>query len=405
MPELSPHIRNASANQIREITQSAWAQPNSIVLSIGEPGFPTPPHILEAAAATLGRDETGYTPNAGIMPLRAAFAERAGRQNSVQIAPGRAFVTSGAQQGLHLAMSMLLDAGDEILIPNPGYPTFAMTARLLHAAPVEYPLYPEHDFQPRIEDIEALITPRTRVLLLNSPSNPLGAVFSADLVADLVQLARRRDLWIISDECYEAFTYDVPHVSPLAYDGAGAGSDEPADGGERVIVSVTLSKTYGLTGLRIGALITPAGLETQMSTVMESIVSCVASPSQYAALAALTGPQDYVSEAAEHYRANRDAAAAVLDAKGIPYLKAQGAFYLWADVSHASEGDVRAWARKFLAGQGVAVAPGTAFGSIGEGWIRIALCGSREELVTGLGRLPDRAGPAAPSDLIAPSAR
>ncbi|MET4060047.1 aspartate aminotransferase [Arthrobacter sp. UYP6] len=391
MPELSPHVRNAPANQIREITQSAWAQPNSIVLSIGEPGFPTPPHILEAARATLERDETGYTPNAGIMPLRAAFAERASRQNGVDVAPGRAFVTAGAQQGLHLAMSMLLDAGDEILIPNPGYPTFAMTARLLHAEPVEYPLYPEFDFQPRIEDIEALITPRTRVLLLNSPSNPLGAVFSADLVRELVQLARRRDLWIISDECYEAFTYDVPHISPLAYDGVGSGSASgTAAGGERVIVSVTLSKTYGLTGLRIGALITPAGLETQMSTVMESIVSCVASPSQYAALAALTGPQDYVSDAAAHYRANRDAAALVLDAKGIPYLKAQGAFYLWADVSHATNGNVRSWTQKFLSEEGVAVAPGTAFGSIGEGWIRIALCGGREELVTGLNRLPAR---------------
>ena len=389
MPELSAHVRDAPANQIREITQAAWAQPNSIVLSIGEPGFPTPPHILEAAEATLGRDETGYTPNAGIMPLRAAFAERAARQNGVDVAPGRAFVTAGAQQGLHLAMSMLLDAGDEILIPNPGYPTFAMTAALLHAVPVEYPLYPEHDFQPRIDDIEALITPRTRVLLLNSPSNPLGAVFSSDLVRELVELARRRDLWILSDECYEAFTYDVPHVSPLAYDGAGSGS-AAASGGERVIVSVTLSKTYGLTGLRIGALITPGGLERQMSTVMESIVSCVASPSQYAALAALTGPQDYVWDAAWHYRGNRDAAASVLDDKGIPYLKAQGAFYLWADVSHATGGDVRSWTRKFLAEQGVAVAPGTAFGSIGEGWIRIALCGDRAELVAGLERLPSR---------------
>ncbi|MBP3044103.1 pyridoxal phosphate-dependent aminotransferase [Arthrobacter jiangjiafuii] len=382
MPELSSHVRDAAPNQIREITQAAWAQPDSIVLSIGEPGFPTPPHILEAAQATLGRDETGYTPNAGIAPLRAAFADRISRQTGTEVSPGRAFVTSGAQQGLHLAMSMLLDAGDEILIPNPGYPTFAMTARLLHAEPVEYPLYPEHDFQPRIEDIEALITEKTRVLLLNSPSNPLGAVFSAGLVRDLVELARRRDLWIISDECYEAFTYDVPHVSPLAYDGG--------PGGERVIVSVTLSKTYGLTGLRIGALITPAGLEAPMSIAMEAIVSCVASPSQYAALAALTGPQDYVSAAAAHYRTNRDAASAVLDAKSIPYLKAQGAFYLWADLSHASDGNVRAWTQKFLAEQGVAVAPGTAFGSIGEGWIRIALCGDAVELVTGLGRLPAR---------------
>jgi aspartate aminotransferase len=130
---------------------------------------------------------------------------------------------------------------------------------------------------------------------------------------------------------------------------------------------------------------------------MESIVSCVASPSQYAALAALTGPQDYVSHAHAHYRANRDAASAVLRARGIPYLAAQGAFYLWADVSHASGGDVRSWTRRFLADSGVAFAPGTAFGSIGEGWIRIALCGSQADLVEGLGRIPARE-PAAGTD-------
>ena len=378
MSQLAAHVRSVDPNQIREITQAAWATPNAVVLSIGEPGFPTPEHVLQAAQDTLARDETGYTPNAGISPLRTAFAERVAAQTGTPVDPSRVFVTSGAQQGLHLAMSMLLDAGDEILIPNPGYPTFAMTARLLHAEPVEYPLHPENGFQPRIEDIEARITPRTRVLLVNSPSNPLGAVFSPELTRDLVALARRRNLWILSDECYEAFTYDVPHVSPLAFDG----------GGERVIASYTLSKTYGLTGLRVGALVTPAGLEAQLSTVMESIVSCVASPSQYAALAALTGPQDYVQEAAAHDRGNRDAASAILDSKGIPYLAAQGAFYLWADLSHASGGTIRNWAGRFLSEEGVEVAPGTAFGSIGEGWIRIALCGGRAELVSGVSRLP-----------------
>ncbi|MCQ1948011.1 pyridoxal phosphate-dependent aminotransferase [Arthrobacter sp. zg-Y1116] len=380
MAQLSPHVRKVPANQIRQITQAAWAKPDAIVLSIGEPGFPTPGHILDAARATLDRDETGYTPNAGIAPLRSAFARHAGAACGKEISAERVFVTSGAQQGLHLAMSLLLDAGDEILVPNPGYPTFAMTAELLHAVPVAYPLYPEHGFQPRIEDIEALLTPRTRVLLLNSPSNPLGAVFSGELTRALVELARRHDLWILSDECYEAFTFDVPHVSPLAFDG---------DAGERVITSLTLSKTYGLTGLRIGALVLPKGLEPVLSTVMESIVSCVASPSQYAALAALTGPQDYVDMASAHYRANRDAACSVLAGKGIRYLEARGAFYLWADVSHATGGNVRDWALRFLDEHGVAVAPGTAFGSIGEGWIRIALCGDRAELLEGVSRLPE----------------
>jgi aspartate aminotransferase len=384
MPELAVHARDVPVNQIREITEAAWRTPGAMVLSIGEPGFPLPRHVLEAGMACLDRDETNYTPNAGIPALREAFAvrfrERAGLDQG-SLGAERVYVVDGAQQGLHFAMSLLLSPGDEVLIPNPGYPTFAMTAGLLNAVPVGYPLYPDHDFQPRIQDHEQLITDRTRVLILNSPSNPLGAILGEDLTRQLVELARRHDLWIISDECYEAFTYDVPHVSPARFD-----SDVPGEA--RVFTSLTLSKTYGLTGLRIGALICPPGLERTMNNVMEAIVSCVASPSQYAALAALTGPQDYVDTAHAHYRANRDAASAVLAAKGIRYLGAQGAFYLWADVSHASGGDVRAWTHRFLADSGVALAPGTAFGSIGEGWVRIALCGSRQDLVDGLARLP-----------------
>ena len=163
MPELAAHVRDVPVNQIREITEAAWATPGAIVLSIGEPAFALPRHILDAGMACLDRDETNYTPNAGIPALRAAFAARFRKHNSTPVATDRVYVVDGAQQGLHLAMSLLLSPGDEILIPNPGYPTFAMTSSLLHAVPVRYPLYPEHDFQPRLEDIEALVTARTRV--------------------------------------------------------------------------------------------------------------------------------------------------------------------------------------------------------------------------------------------------
>jgi aspartate aminotransferase len=395
MPELAAHIPDVPVNQIREITEAAWRTPDAIVLSIGEPGFAVPRHILEAGMACLDRDETNYTPNAGLPALREAFAARFKQQTGQDVATERVYVVAGAQQGLHFAMSLLLAPGDEILIPNPGYPTFGMTSKLLHAVPVRYPLYPDQHFQPRISDIEELISPRTKVLMLNSPSNPLGAVIDGEVIRELVELARRHDLWIISDECYEAFTFDVPHVSPASFDRSdsakSANSADSADGGgSRVFTSLTLSKTYGLTGLRIGALICPPGLVQRMNNVMESIMSCVASPSQYAALAALTGPQDYVTEAKEHYRANRDAASAVLAAKGIRYLDAQGAFYLWADVSHVSDGDVRSWVHRFLAESGVSLAPGTAFGSIGEGWVRISLCGQPQELLEGLSRLPGR---------------
>lgn len=328
----------------------------------------------------LDRDDTNYTPNEGIAPLRSSFAARFGGRNGMEVDPARVYVTAGAQQGLHLAMSMLLSPGDEALIPNPGYPTFAMTAQLVHARAIGYPLRPEYGFQPRINDLEELVSPRTRLLVLNSPSNPLGAVFSEELTAELVEFAQRRDLWILSDECYEAFTYGVPHVSPARFDTSP----------QRVFTSLTLSKTYGLTGLRIGALVLPEGLGTEFNAVMESIVSCVGASPQYAAVAALNGPSDYIETASAHYRANRDLATAVLTSLNIPYLDAHGAFYLWADLSHATGGDVRSWVRRFLAEEGVAVAPGTAFGSNGEGWIRIALCTDTESLLTGVSRLPGR---------------
>lgn len=380
MPSIPKHIEELPSNQIREITQAAWATPNAIVLSIGEPAFPVPRHILDAGIAALDRDDTNYTPNEGIAPLRRSFATRFGSRNGMEVDPSRVYVTAGAQQGLHLAMSMLLDAGDEVLIPNPGYPTFTMTAQLVHARPVSYPLRPENGFQPRISDLDQLVGSRTRLLVLNSPSNPLGAVFSEQLTRDLVDFAERHDLWILSDECYEAFTYEVPHVSPARFDTTP----------QRVLTSLTLSKTFGLTGLRIGALVLPGGLGREFNTVMESIVSCVGASPQYAAVAALTGPTDYIETALHHYRSNRDAATAVLASLNIPYLDAQGAFYLWADMSHATSGDVRSWVRTFLAEEGVAVAPGTAFGSNGEGWIRIALCTDKESLLTGVSRLPGR---------------
>ncbi len=392
MPSAPAHVVNVPVNQIREITQAAWALPHAIVLSIGEPAFPVAPHVLEAGMATLERDDTDYTPNAGIAEVRAAFAERFSRLSGVAEDPSRAFVVAGAQQGLHLALSTLIAPGDEVLIPDPGYPTFTMTVGLLGGVPVPYPLAPQHGFQPRIEDLRRLVTDRTRVLMLNSPSNPLGSVFDHELTRELVRFAHEEDLWIISDECYEAFTYDVPHVSPARFDAGGPEAVQEARAA-RVFTSLTLSKTYGLTGLRIGALITPPGMEKLLDNVMEATVSCVSATSQYAGLAALRGPQDYVSTALAHYRLNRDAAVAVLDGLDIGYLDAKGAFYLWADLSHATGGDVRAWTKQFLIERGVALAPGTAFGTMGEGWVRIALCGRTDDLVEGLSRLPRAPAP------------
>jgi aspartate aminotransferase len=379
VPSLAPHVRTLPASAIRRVTELAWRTPGAIVLSVGEPDLPTAPHILAAAHDALRRDDTRYTPNGGIEPLRVALAHRLKRDHGVDVTPDQVWVTAGGTQALHLALSLTVAAGDEVLVPDPGYPAFGMAAHLVQAVPVSYRLSAERGFLPDPATIEAAITPRTRMLLLNSPSNPLGTAFPAELLAELVDLARRHDLWVLSDECYEAFTYDEPHHAAAAYDTDG-----------RVLTLHTFSKTYAMTGMRVGALVVPPDIIDVLPSAQESVVSCVNTPAQYAALAALTGPQDAVVDAARTYRANRDLVGRLLDERGIDYLRTGGGLYLWADVSHLSNGDVEQWTVDLVTTEAVALAPGSAFGSAGEGWVRICLASSAADLVAGVSRLPGR---------------
>ncbi|MGO1318274.1 MAG: pyridoxal phosphate-dependent aminotransferase, partial [Cellulomonadaceae bacterium] len=185
------------------------------------------------------------------------------------------------------------------------------------------------------------------------------------------------DLWVLSDECYAGFTYDTPHVSATALD---------AD--DRVLTLDTFSKTYAMTGFRVGSLLVPRAFDAFLPRVQEALVSCVNTPAQYGALAALTGPQDDVGRAADIYRLHRDTATRLLEARGFTVLPARGGIYLWVDLSHASAGDVHDLARRLVTERGVAVAPGSAFGAQGEGWVRVSLTASEADLVEGLSRLP-----------------
>jgi aspartate aminotransferase len=381
MPQLAHHMPSVPASGIRRIHEIALdlGLRDIIMLAVGEPDVPVAATILEEGSRAWLADQTNYTANAGIPPLRGAIKDKLAHRNDLHVGIDQIWVTQGATQALFQAMTLTLAAGDEVLIPNPGYTTFSMNARMLQAVPVPYRLAPERSFTPDIDELEALVTERTRLLIVNSPSNPLGAVFDEDTLRDLLAFAARHDLWVLSDEVYEAFTYGVPHVSIAALDTEN-----------RVFSAFSLSKTYAMTGIRIGYLVTPPGFTDIMLRVQEAAISCVNTPAQFAAIAAITGPQQQVGAAAEHYRGNFEAVAAVLESKGIPFLTPTGAFYLWADVSHASGGDVAAWAERFLREQHVAVAPGSAFGSAGEGWIRVCLAASRSDLVTGMGRLPAR---------------
>jgi aspartate aminotransferase len=248
---------------------------------------------------------------------------------------------------------------------------------MLGAHAVPYALTAEHGFEPSVDALEPLVTDRTRAIIVNSPSNPLGTVFGEALLRRILDFARRHDLWVISDEVYEYFTYGTAHVSIAALD------DD-----DRVFSVFSLSKTYAMTGVRVGYLVTPKGLSETMRTVQEAQISCVAEPDQWAALAAVTGDNQPVADAREHYRENLEASRAILHERGLAFLDPGGAFYLWVDVSHASRGDVAQWAEDFLIAERVAVAPGSAFGRSGEGWIRISLAAPIDVLERGLRALP-----------------
>lgn len=377
MPHLAPHIPSVPESGIRRIFEIASHLDDINYLVVGEPDVAIAPHIGEAAAAAWAEDNTDYGPNGGIPELRTAIVDKLAAENNIHVDPERVWVTVGATQGLHQAMVLTLAAGDEVLVPDPGYTTFTMNARMLDAVPVTYSLLPASGFQPDIEQLETLVTERTRVIIINSPSNPLGVVFDESVLRELLAFAKRHDLWIISDEVYERFTHDTKHVSIASLDDDG-----------RVFTTFSLSKTYAMTGIRVGYLVTPPGLAVTMRTVQEASISCVATPDQVAGVAAMLGEQQHVEDAMAHYRSNLEAAIRLLEGRGIRYQRPAAAFYLWIDVSHASGGDVAGWAEELLLKERVAVAPGSAFGRSGEGWIRVCLAAREESLLAGLDRLP-----------------
>ena len=363
-------------SRIREVMELAWRDPGAIHLEVGEPDFPTPEHVVEAAHRAARTGLTRYAPNAGLPELREAVAEKVARRNGYRARPEQVVVTQGGIQALYLTLRALLEPGDEVLLPDPAWPNYRMIAHLLGARVLSYPLVAEGDFLPRLEDLERLVTPRTRAMLVNSPSNPLGAVVPRGLMEGLLAFARRHGLWFVSDEVYDEVVFDGVFVS--------AGSvAEPSD---RLVSIYSFSKVYAMTGWRVGYLVAPPDTARILTGMQEPIISCVNTPAQMAALAAVTGPQDVVREMSGSYRARRDELLGVLDRGGLPSSRPSGAFYVWTDVSEAGVPSMDL-ARSLIEREHVAVAPGSAFGELGEGYVRLSLASSREDLREGASRL------------------
>jgi aspartate aminotransferase len=376
MKEPSEAIRRWERSGIRQMFDLANTIPDAIHLEMGEPDFATPDHVVEAAARAAGNGHTKYTPNAGIADLREALADKVARRNGLDSSPERILVTPGAIAALYASFLVTCDPGDQILIPDPAWPNYRMIAGLQDLEAVRYPVRVEDGLVPVPELIEPLVTERTKVLLLNSPSNPTGAVASPDDLARLLELAERHDLWVVSDEVYDEMCFRTD-VAPSA-----ARFGDPS----RVVTVYSFSKTYAMTGWRVGYAVTPPALTDLMVKTQEPITACVNAPAQMGALAAVTGTQACVAEMRLAYRDRRDDSVAALTAAGIPHLVPSGAFYLWVDISGSGSGS-EAFARRLLLEEGVAVTPGIAFGPDSDGFVRVSLATEPSLLREGVSRI------------------
>ena len=366
---------------IREIRDLAARDPRVISLELGEPNFPTAPHVVEAAHAAAAAGFTHYTSNAGILELRELLAEKLRLVNGLVVNPGQIIVAQGAAQGLFATFRALLEPGDEILLPDPGWPNYAMIAHLQNIRQIYYPLTIENGYLPTPASLERLVTARTKVLVINSPSNPVGSVIGREQMAELLAFATAHDLWIISDEVYDQINFTDDFVS------AGAVGAQ-----DRVIGVYSFSKTYAMTGWRVGYVAVPESLAEVTAKMQEPLISCISSVSQQAAVAALTGPQGYVSEMVAAYRSRRDDVCEIFAKAGIDFFRPSSAFYIWLDIS-ASGQSSREFALELIREKQVAVAPGSAFGAIGDDHIRISLAAESAALHEGCQRIASHLAP------------
>ena len=356
----------------------AAGYPDALSLGIGEPDFPTPEHIREAGKRALDEGRTKYTPNAGIPELRRGLAEKLSRENGLVCDPERNLVvTSGACEAIMLSLLGLVEPGDEVLVPDPGWPNYYGQVHMAGGMTVPYPLLESERFHVRAEHIAPRITPRTRLLLLNSPGNPTGAVTSPEELREVADLVIRHDLTVISDEPYEKFLYDgARHLSPASLPGMA----------ERVLTVNSFSKTYSMTGWRVGYIHGPEEVVTELVKLQEGMSACVTACAQWAALEALRGSQDCTRVMVEAYRRRRDLLVEGLNRlPGVHCILPEGAFYAFANVE--ALGSSQEVAMDWLRRGRVVVVPGSGFGPHGEGYVRLCFAASEDTIREALGRL------------------
>ncbi|MGP8158289.1 MAG: pyridoxal phosphate-dependent aminotransferase [Thermoplasmata archaeon] len=363
---VAQRTREVEISGIRKMFEAA--PPNSINLGLGEPDFDPAPEVIEALCAAVRGGKNHYGPSAGIPELRDRIAER-----YRELDPGtlreNVIVTAGGSEGLMTAALALYDPGTEVLVPNPGFVLYAPHAKLAGAVPVPYSLLPAQKYLPDFDELERLVSPRTRAIVVNSPSNPTGAVFPRAIIDRIVAFADRHNLTIISDEVYEEIVYGTTATSFWGRS-------------DRVVIANSFSKTLAMTGWRLGFLVAPKSLAVALNKIHYHILACPSTPVQVAVLAGLADGSSTFPGMLKEFKARRELVAGILGKMpGLSLVPPQGAFYAFphfdwklssAEVAHA------------LLARGVITTPGDAFGSLGASHLRISFAASRKNLRDGL---------------------
>jgi aspartate aminotransferase len=371
LAERMSRLGTESAFEVLARARAMEAEGRKIIhLEIGEPDFDTPAHIVEAAAEALRGGLTHYVPAPGLPEVREAVAAWLAGSGRLQTTADRVIITPGAKPIMWYLMLATCQEGDEVIYPDPGFPMYESIARFTGATPVPLPLREENQFRPDPEELAALVTPRTRLLVLNSPHNPCGSALSRADCEAIAEIAMRNDLLVLSDEVYWAIRYDQGHVSVLDVDGMA----------DRTVLLDGWSKTYAMTGWRLGFGVFPPALVEPISRLVINSVSCTSAFSQHAAMAALTGPQDPVDAMVAKFRRRREVIVDGLNAiDGISCVQPGGAFYAFPSVRQLGL-PAKVIEEHLLKRAGVAALSGTAFGQFGEGYLRFSYANSVEAI-------------------------
>lgn len=379
MSFVSEKSKKTPRSVIREMFAMQTGLEDVVSFALGEPDFTSPKHIIDATVASFQRGETHYTPNAGIPALREAVA-RSYQERGLDYKPEEILIGSGAISVLCLACTAILDIGDEVLLPDPGWANYNGLITQVGAVPVPVRVKEANGFMYDVEDLRAAITPKTKMILINSPSNPTGGVASAENLRQIADLVKEKDLYVLTDEIYHELLWsDEPYTSIASFPGMK----------ERTLIVDGFSKKYAMTGFRLGYGAGPEEVIATMTKLLENVLSSVNEGIQWGGVAALTGDQSPVEEMKEQYRRRRQIIVEGLNAiDRISCLAPMGAFYAFPNISQTGLSS-RDFAIRLLKEKHTVVVPGTGFGEGGEGFVRISYATSEENIREGLKRIAE----------------